>query len=154
MKEKILSEEGHRQQMKLKELQAVAENLGCTLPQLAIGKRRLTSSETNQPLPPQYNWLLLTLSSSAWCLRNEGVNSVLLGASSAEQMVENIKAIQVSSQVETRLTGTGLVLTRFSAPLLHLCDGMIPQVLPKLSLSILSEVENLLGNKPNTRKGL
>lgn len=38
MKEKILSEEGHRQQMKLKELQTVAENLGCTLPQLAIGK--------------------------------------------------------------------------------------------------------------------
>lgn len=38
MKEKILSEEGHRQQMKLKELQTVAERLGCTLPQLAIGK--------------------------------------------------------------------------------------------------------------------
>lgn len=38
MKEKILSEEGHRQQMKLKELQAVAERLGCTLPQLAIGE--------------------------------------------------------------------------------------------------------------------
>lgn len=63
MKEKILSEEGHRQQMKLKELQTVAENLGCTLPQLAIGKRRLTNSDSNQPLPPQYNWLLLTLSS-------------------------------------------------------------------------------------------
>ncbi|XP_075902004.1 voltage-gated potassium channel subunit beta-2-like isoform X2 [Nelusetta ayraudi] len=93
MKEKILSEEGHRQQMKLKELQTVAESLGCTLPQLAI----------------------------AWCLRNEGVNSVLLGASSTEQIMENIKAIQV---------------------------------LPKLSLSVLSEVENLLGNKPNNRKGL
>lgn len=38
MKDKILSEEGHRQQAKLKELQAVAERLGCTLPQLAIGK--------------------------------------------------------------------------------------------------------------------
>lgn len=38
MKDKILSEEGHRQQLKLKELQAVAERLSCTLPQLAIGK--------------------------------------------------------------------------------------------------------------------
>lgn len=37
MKDKILSEEGRRQQAKLKELQAIAERLGCTLPQLAIG---------------------------------------------------------------------------------------------------------------------
>ncbi|XP_036960925.1 voltage-gated potassium channel subunit beta-2-like isoform X2 [Acanthopagrus latus] len=91
MKDKILSEEGHRQQVKLKELQAVAERLGCTLPQLAI----------------------------AWCLRNEGVNSVLLGASTTDQLMENIRAIQV---------------------------------LPKLSLSIISEVENLLGNKPYSKK--
>uniref|UniRef100_UPI0037E7131C voltage-gated potassium channel subunit beta-2-like n=1 Tax=Semicossyphus pulcher TaxID=241346 RepID=UPI0037E7131C len=91
MKDKILSEEGHRQQVKLKELQAVAERLGCTLPQLAI----------------------------AWCLRNEGVNSVLLGASRTEQLMENIRAIQV---------------------------------LPKLSLSIVSEVDNLLGNKPYSKK--
>uniref|UniRef100_A0A3Q3XBG7 Voltage-gated potassium channel subunit beta-1 n=1 Tax=Mola mola TaxID=94237 RepID=A0A3Q3XBG7_MOLML len=91
MKDKILSEEGHRQQVKLKELQVVAERLGCTLPQLAI----------------------------AWCLKNDGVNSVLLGASRTDQLMENIKAIQV---------------------------------LPKLSLSILSEVDNLLGNKPHTKK--
>ncbi|XP_063739669.1 voltage-gated potassium channel subunit beta-2-like isoform X2 [Eleginops maclovinus] len=91
MKDKVLSEEGHRQKVKLKELQAVAERLGCTLPQLAI----------------------------AWCLRNEGVNSVLLGASRTDQLMENIKAIQV---------------------------------LPKLSLSIVSEVDNLLGNKPYSKK--
>ncbi|XP_038579641.1 voltage-gated potassium channel subunit beta-2-like [Micropterus salmoides] len=91
MKDKILSEEGHRQQLKLKELQAVAERLGCTLPQLAI----------------------------AWCLRNEGVNSVLLGASRTEQLMENIRAIQV---------------------------------LPKLSLSIASEVDTILGNKPYSKK--
>uniref|UniRef100_A0A669D2V5 Voltage-gated potassium channel subunit beta-1 n=1 Tax=Oreochromis niloticus TaxID=8128 RepID=A0A669D2V5_ORENI len=67
LKDKILNEEGHRQQVKLKELQAVAEKLDCTLPQLAI----------------------------AWCLRNEGVNSVLLGASRTDQLMENIRAIQV-----------------------------------------------------------
>lgn len=39
LKDKILSEEGRRQQAKLKELQAIAERLGCTLPQLAIGTR-------------------------------------------------------------------------------------------------------------------
>uniref|UniRef100_A0A8C5QB40 Voltage-gated potassium channel subunit beta-2 n=1 Tax=Leptobrachium leishanense TaxID=445787 RepID=A0A8C5QB40_9ANUR len=67
LKDKILSEEGRRQQAKLKELQAIAERLGCTLPQLAI----------------------------AWCLRNEGVSSVLLGASNTDQLMENIGAIQV-----------------------------------------------------------
>uniref|UniRef100_A0A8D3AUQ8 Voltage-gated potassium channel subunit beta-2 n=1 Tax=Scophthalmus maximus TaxID=52904 RepID=A0A8D3AUQ8_SCOMX len=70
LKDKILSEEGRRQQAKLKELQAIAERLGCTLPQLAI----------------------------AWCLRNEGVSSVLLGASNTDQLMENIGAIQQQQQ--------------------------------------------------------
>ncbi|EPY86054.1 voltage-gated potassium channel subunit beta-2 isoform 8 [Camelus ferus] len=83
LKDKILSEEGRRQQAKLKELQAIAERLGCTLPQLAI----------------------------AWCLRNEGVSSVLLGASSADQLMENIGAIQK----ETR------------APSVELCQGQDAQ---------------------------
>ncbi|XP_013771373.1 voltage-gated potassium channel subunit beta-2-like [Pundamilia nyererei] len=87
LKDKILNEEGHRQQVKLKELQAVAERIDCTLPQLAI----------------------------AWCLRNERVNSVLLGASRTDQLMENIRAIQV---------------------------------LPKMTLSIVSEMDCILGNKP------
>ncbi|XP_023391392.1 voltage-gated potassium channel subunit beta-2 [Pteropus vampyrus] len=91
LKDKILSEEGRRQQAKLKELQAIAERLGCTLPQLAI----------------------------AWCLRNEGVSSVLLGASSVDQLMENIGAIQV---------------------------------LPKLSSSIIHEIDSILGNKPYSKK--
>ncbi|XP_041629059.1 voltage-gated potassium channel subunit beta-2 isoform X2 [Vulpes lagopus] len=77
LKDKILSEEGRRQQAKLKELQAIAERLGCTLPQLAI----------------------------AWCLRNEGVSSVLLGASSADQLMENIGAIQKTSRQDVLLVG-------------------------------------------------
>ncbi|XP_029974430.1 voltage-gated potassium channel subunit beta-2-like [Salarias fasciatus] len=91
LKDRILSEEGSRQQLKVKELQAVAERLGCTLPQLAI----------------------------AWCLRNDGVNAVLLGASRADQLMDNIRAVQV---------------------------------LPKLSLSVVSEVDGILGNKPNSKK--
>uniref|UniRef100_A0A672ZW45 Voltage-gated potassium channel subunit beta-1 n=1 Tax=Sphaeramia orbicularis TaxID=375764 RepID=A0A672ZW45_9TELE len=91
MKDKILSEEGHRQQVKLKELQVVADRLGCSLTQLAI----------------------------AWCLRNEGVTSVLLGASRTDQLVENMKAVQI---------------------------------LPKITLSIASEVDSILGNKPHNKK--
>uniref|UniRef100_U3IUD5 Voltage-gated potassium channel subunit beta-2 n=1 Tax=Anas platyrhynchos platyrhynchos TaxID=8840 RepID=U3IUD5_ANAPP len=82
LKDKILSEEGRRQQAKLKELQAIAERLGCTLPQLAI----------------------------AWCLRNEGVSSVLLGASNADQLMENIGAIQVRPARLCGEEGTGPVL--------------------------------------------
>uniref|UniRef100_A0AAY4DV71 Voltage-gated potassium channel subunit beta-1 n=1 Tax=Denticeps clupeoides TaxID=299321 RepID=A0AAY4DV71_9TELE len=91
LKDRILSEEVRRQQAKLKELFAITERLGCTLPQLAI----------------------------AWCLRNEAVSSVLLGASSADQLMENIGAIQV---------------------------------LPKLSPSIVHEVDRILGNKPYSKK--
>nr|XP_054598766.1 voltage-gated potassium channel subunit beta-1a isoform X1 [Nothobranchius furzeri] len=67
LKEKIVSEDGRKQQAKLKELNHIAEKLGCTLPQLAV----------------------------AWCLRNEGVSSVLLGTSNPDQLTENLGAIQI-----------------------------------------------------------
>lgn len=35
-----MSEDGRKQQAKLKELSHIAEKLGCTLPQLAIGEGR------------------------------------------------------------------------------------------------------------------
>lgn len=38
LKDKIVSEDGRKQQAKLKELGHIAEKLGCTLPQLAVGK--------------------------------------------------------------------------------------------------------------------
>ncbi|XP_073530871.1 voltage-gated potassium channel subunit beta-1 isoform X2 [Phyllobates terribilis] len=91
LKDKILSEEGRKQQSKLKDLLPIAERLGCTLPQLAV----------------------------AWCLRNEGVSSVLLGSSNPEQLIENLGAIQV---------------------------------LPKMTSHIVNEVDNILGNKPFSKK--
>ena len=130
LKDKILSEEGHRQQVKLKELRAVAERLGCTLPQLAIGKTTVTCwscfafiipyctvgivlallklfvTAKFDPFSrtPSFTCSVMELLSpvlpvlklpTAWCLRNEGVNSVLLGASTTDQLMENIRAIQV-----------------------------------------------------------
>uniref|UniRef100_A0A8D0HD74 Potassium voltage-gated channel subfamily A regulatory beta subunit 3 n=1 Tax=Sphenodon punctatus TaxID=8508 RepID=A0A8D0HD74_SPHPU len=71
LKEKVQSEDGKKQQTKVKELQPIAERLGCTVAQLAI----------------------------AWCLRSEGVSSVLLGVSSTEQLIENLGSIQVLSQL-------------------------------------------------------
>uniref|UniRef100_A0A8B9H9J4 Voltage-gated potassium channel subunit beta-1 n=1 Tax=Astyanax mexicanus TaxID=7994 RepID=A0A8B9H9J4_ASTMX len=71
LKDKIVSEDGRKQQAKLKELRHIAEKLSCTLPQLAV----------------------------AWCLRNEGVSSVLLGTSNPAQLRENLGAIQVLPKI-------------------------------------------------------
>lgn len=65
LKEHVLSEDGRRQQAKLKEIQIVSDRLGCTLAQLSI----------------------------AWCLRYDTNSGVLVGATSAEQLYENIKSI-------------------------------------------------------------
>ncbi|KAM4627187.1 voltage-gated potassium channel subunit beta-1a isoform 5-T5 [Polymixia lowei] len=75
LKDKIVSEDGRKQQAKLKELGHIAEKLGCTLPQLAV----------------------------AWCLRNEGVSSVLLGTSNPEQLTENLGAIQVLPKMTSHI---------------------------------------------------
>ncbi|XP_078267103.1 voltage-gated potassium channel subunit beta-1a [Rhinoraja longicauda] len=91
LKDKIISEEGRRQQAKLKELGVIVERLSCTLPQLAI----------------------------AWCLRTEGVSSVLLGASNPQQLTENLGAIQVVSKMTTQT---------------------------------VTEIDNILGNKPYSKK--
>ena len=54
--------------MKIRELQLIAEKLNCTMSQLAV----------------------------AWCLKNESVHCILLGASSVEQLCENLQSVQVS----------------------------------------------------------
>lgn len=64
---------------KVRSLEPVAKELGCTLAQLSI----------------------------AWCLKNPNVSSVITGASRAEQVKENLKALQVvpklSADVMTRI---------------------------------------------------
>ncbi|KAI3379255.1 hypothetical protein SNEBB_008385 [Seison nebaliae] len=86
LKEKLLSEEGQRQQAKLSKLQLIADKLSCTLSQLSI----------------------------AWCLQNEMVHCTLLGVSSAEQLYENLQAFRIvnrlttgiKQEIETILDGT------------------------------------------------
>jgi len=57
---------------KIRKLQRIANELGATLPQLAI----------------------------AWILKNEHVSSVILGVSKPEQLQENLKAIEVKKQLD------------------------------------------------------
>ncbi|XP_014785454.1 voltage-gated potassium channel subunit beta-2 isoform X2 [Octopus bimaculoides] len=91
LKDKILSEEGRKQQARLREVAVVADRLGCSLAQLAI----------------------------AWCLRQEAIHCVLLGATSVDQLYENLQALQY---------------------------------VPKLTPSLMNELDKLLGNKPLSRK--
>ncbi|XP_032769685.1 voltage-gated potassium channel subunit beta-3 [Rattus rattus] len=71
LKEKVQSEDGKKQQARVTDLLPIAHQLGCTVAQLAI----------------------------AWCLRSEGVSSVLLGVSSAEQLMEHLGSLQVLGQL-------------------------------------------------------
>ncbi|XP_060060336.1 voltage-gated potassium channel subunit beta-3 isoform X2 [Erinaceus europaeus] len=71
LKDKVQSEDSKKQQAKVMDLLPMAHRLGCTVAQLAI----------------------------AWCLRSDGVSSVLLGVSSTEQLVEHLGALQVLSQL-------------------------------------------------------
>uniref|UniRef100_A0A8C7L9E7 Potassium voltage-gated channel subfamily A regulatory beta subunit 3 n=1 Tax=Oncorhynchus kisutch TaxID=8019 RepID=A0A8C7L9E7_ONCKI len=70
LKERVNSEEGRKQLAKIKELRLMADRLGCTSAQLAI----------------------------AWCLRSEGVSSVLLGVSNTDQLMENLGALRMTPQ--------------------------------------------------------
>lgn len=67
MKDRIQPEETRKQTERVRELNALAERLGCSLPQLAI----------------------------AWSLKNESVQSLLLGASTVDQLYDSIQALQV-----------------------------------------------------------
>jgi voltage-dependent potassium channel beta subunit len=72
---------------KARHLQPLAAELGCSLAQMAL----------------------------AWCLKNPNVSTVITGASRREQVIENMKALEV---------------------------------VPKLTLDVLEQIEGILGNKP------
>ncbi|XP_076581151.1 voltage-gated potassium channel subunit beta-2-like isoform X1 [Chaetodon auriga] len=71
LKERLSSDEGKKQLSKIKELHLLADRLKCTAAQLAI----------------------------AWCLRSEGVSSVLLGVSNTDQLLENLGSLRVLTQL-------------------------------------------------------
>jgi aryl-alcohol dehydrogenase-like predicted oxidoreductase len=63
----LQSEAGQQKVEKVKKLMPLAQEMGCTMAQLAL----------------------------AWCLTNEDVSTVITGASRVEQVHENMKAIEV-----------------------------------------------------------
>ncbi|XP_023953924.1 voltage-gated potassium channel subunit beta-2 isoform X2 [Bicyclus anynana] len=70
-KDQVTGEEPRTYGDKLRDLSNLANTLNCTMSQLAV----------------------------AWCLKNESVNCLLLGATSVEQFKENIHALQIVPQL-------------------------------------------------------
>lgn len=130
LKDKVQSEEGKKQQAKVMDLLPIAHQLGCTVAQLAIGEALPILDPAGASSPPEKlpnptglslgRMLFLRDASEvhmlttihqfscfpplapAWCLRSEGVSSVLLGVSSAEQLIEHLGALQVSWRIRGR----------------------------------------------------
>ncbi len=65
------SKEGQAKVAKVRQLMPIAADLGCTMAQLAL----------------------------AWCLTNDDVSTVIMGASRPEQVTENMKALAVAEQL-------------------------------------------------------
>jgi aryl-alcohol dehydrogenase-like predicted oxidoreductase len=66
------SEEGKPKLVKVKLLQNIANDLNCSLAQLAL----------------------------AWCLKNPDVSSVITGASRCEQVIENMQSLELTQMID------------------------------------------------------
>ena len=75
LRERLEGEEGQRKIEKVHQLTSIAEELGYSMAQLAL----------------------------AWCLKNPNVNTVITGASRAEQVKENMKALEVAEKLTPEL---------------------------------------------------
>lgn len=71
IKERILSQKGQAKIEKVKKLTLIADELGCTMAQLALG----------------------------WCLKNPHVSTVITGASKKSQVLENMEALAVAERI-------------------------------------------------------
>ncbi|KAK8752287.1 hypothetical protein OTU49_004735, partial [Cherax quadricarinatus] len=72
LKDKAGSEDGRKQQARLRELGQLAERLGCSLTQLSV----------------------------AWSIKNDNLHCVLIGAATVDQLLENISSLQVAPKLK------------------------------------------------------
>uniref|UniRef100_A0A1B6BY05 NADP-dependent oxidoreductase domain-containing protein n=1 Tax=Clastoptera arizonana TaxID=38151 RepID=A0A1B6BY05_9HEMI len=73
IKERLQPEDNRRQQDKLREVSQIADRLGCSVVQLSI----------------------------AWCLKNDSVQCLLLGATSVDQLYQSIHSLQLVPKLNT-----------------------------------------------------
>jgi len=75
LRKHLESEEGRKKVAAATALSKVAEELGATMPQLAL----------------------------AWCLKNPNVSTVILGATKLEQLTENLRALEVAERISNEV---------------------------------------------------
>ncbi|GAB6026184.1 Voltage-gated potassium channel subunit beta-2 [Chamberlinius hualienensis] len=75
LREKVQNEDAKKQQAKMQEISQLAEKLGCSFSQLTV----------------------------AWCLKNENVHCVIVGATCADHIYDHIQALQIRSKLNTAL---------------------------------------------------
>lgn len=85
------------------------------------------------------------VSVSAWCLRSEGVSSVLLGVSNTEQLMENLGSIGVRGEARQPPSARHVLRHQLT------CARLL-QVLTQLTPALVAEMDALLGNKPKGHK--
>lgn len=98
-------EEAKRQLERVRDLNLLAEKLGCSLTQLSI----------------------------AWTLKHEPVQCLLISAKTTEQLTQSLQALQVKMMK----IFCNWFLTFYSL-----------QLLPRLSVSVMLEIERIIENKP------
>jgi voltage-dependent potassium channel beta subunit len=77
LRERFVNEEAQRRLEKVKLMEPIAQEVGCTMAQLAL----------------------------AWCLKNSNVSTVITGASRVEQVVENLQALDFVERLTDEIMG-------------------------------------------------
>lgn len=118
-----------------------------------------------------FNVFSLFLYFIAWCLRSEGVSSVLLGVSNTDQLLENLGALRVEmfyfphiyhfdSHTEPQVIQINSYVSLCAGKtdkdqqitFLTVCYPSFSQILSQMTPQTVTEIDALLGNKPHSKK--
>ena len=75
LREELTNENAQKNIEKVKQLVPIADELGCSMAQMAL----------------------------AWCLKNPNVSTVITGASKPQQVVENMKSLEIAEKITPQI---------------------------------------------------
>lgn len=114
-------EEAKRHLERVRDLNLLAEKLGCSVTQLSI----------------------------AWTLKHEPVQCLLISAKTTEQLTQSLQALQVSRKALPSEFLMRRILIRVRLPFnRQIIHDLPPQLLPRLSVAVMLEIERIVENKP------
>lgn len=160
LKERVNSEEGRRQLIKIKELHLLADRLSCTAAQLAIGKTQTTHVCAVQAIheaKKPFNSLWIKGFSSSFSLVSAQWRCQLSTSGSFYHWPAAWKPGGHAGTVSFLTFSTENVV-QFGRSKSHLRLGTFSacssQILTQMTPQIVTEIDALLGNKPHSKKEL